>query len=260
MLQKTSERAAAPATAVAFEYTEEQWAEIVRSLQHLQPNEEDPGKAHRRLRDAARRYRLVKANAPGEKTRQRQFRRDWAGIAKLSDQLMHLLHRRSECESPPDPDGGPLWDLWREEQEALMTVNRVARSRLAESRIDDGFPTVGPSVWYQFYVLETWTCLGGKLELSRHPRTHKISGPLARYFSAVTQPVLGGSLESLPDIVKRHKAMRPLVNKWRVSQLVGKPESPGSLAEAMLDADALGLGDWAKQADVQILLKEALRG
>jgi hypothetical protein len=243
---------------VAFEYTEEEWAEIVRSLQHLQPSEEDLGKAHRRLRDAARRYRREKANAPREKTRQRQFRRDWARIAKLSDEAMHLLHRRSVY--APNPDGGPPGDSLRRHKETLMKLNVVARGSLTASRIDDGFPTAGPRAWYQFYVLETWTCLGGKLQFSRHPQKHKITGPLARYFSAVTQPVLGGSLESLPDIVKRHKAMRLAYNEWRVSQLVVNLDSPGSVAEAMSDADVLGLGDWAKQADVQILLKEALRG
>jgi hypothetical protein len=255
MLQKTPERAAAAAT---FEYTEEEWAEIVRSLQHLQPSEEDLGKVRRRLGDAARRYGQQKANAPREKTRQRQFRRDWARLAKLSEEAIHLLHRYSERESPPDPDGGPPWDPYADDKEALMKLKVRARGRLAQSRIDDGFPTAGPSVWYQFRVLERWTCLGGKLELSRHPRTHKISGPLARYFSAVTQRVLGGSVESLPDIVKRHKAMRLEYNKWRVSQLVANLEIPGSFAEAMSDADAMGMGDWANQDDVQALLKEAL--
>jgi hypothetical protein len=258
MLQKTPERAAAPATAecVAFEYTEEEWAKIVRSLQHLQPSEEDLGKARRRLGNAANLYRLRKANAPRDKARQRWFRRDWARIAKLSDELMPLLHRRAVY--PLDPDGGPPGDSLHRHKEAVMKLNVVARSSLAKSRIDDGFPTAGPRAWYQFYVLETWTYLGGKLQFSRHPQKHKITGPLARYFSAVTQPVLDGSLESLPDIVKRHKAMRLAYNKWRVSLLVVLGVAR-SFAEVMSDADLLG-DDWAKQADVQILLKEALRG
>ena len=70
------------------------------------------------------------------------------------------------------------------------------------------------------------------------------------------QPVLGGSLESLPDIVRRHKAMVPAFNKWRVSQLVMQADS---FAEAMDDAAFLGLGDWANQEDVQRLLKEAFK-
>jgi hypothetical protein len=200
---------------VAFEYTEVQWAEIVRSLQHLQPNEEDLGKARRRLGDAARRYRLQKVNAAGDKTRQRWFARDWARIVKLSDELMRLLHRRSNLEEePPHPNGEPPADPWREHQEALMKLNFVARASLAASN-DDGFPKASWRAWYQFDVLETWTRLGGKLQFSRHPQKHKITGPLARYFSAVTQPMLGGSLESLPDIVKRHKAMALALNRWR---------------------------------------------
>jgi hypothetical protein len=262
MLQKIRERAAAAATVeyVAFKYTEEEWAEIVRSLQHLQPSEEDLGKARRQLRDAARRYRREKANSPGKKTRQRWFRRDWARIAKLSEEAIHLLRKYSDIESAPDPDGGPPADPWRAHKEALMKLNVVARGRLAESRIDDGFPTAGPRACYQFYVLETWTRLGGKLQFSRHPQKHKITGPLARYFSAVTRPVLDGSLESLPDIVKRHKAMRLAFSKWYVSQIVANLDSPGSFAEAMSKADALGMGDWANQDYVQALLEEAFHG
>jgi hypothetical protein len=262
MLQKTPGRAAAAATLeyIAFEYTEEEWAEIVRSLQHLQPSEKDLGKARRQLRDAARRYRREKANAPGKKIREKISRRDWARIVKLSEEAIHLLRKYSDIESAPDPDGGPPADPWRAHKEALTKLWRVARSRLAESRIDDGFPRAAPRAWYQFYVLETWTRLGGKLQFSRHPQKHKITGPLARYFAAVTQPVLGGSLESLPDIVKRHKAVRLAFSKWYVSALVANLEIPGSFTEAMSDAEALGMGDWANQEYVQALLEEAFHG
>ena len=63
-----------------------------------------------------------------------------------------------------------------------------------------------PKAAYQSSVLDVWTDLGGQLKFSRHPNTGKIKGPLARYFSAVTQPVHGGSPESLPDIIERHVA------------------------------------------------------
>jgi hypothetical protein len=252
--RKSEQDVGAKQDALAFEYTEDDWAEIVRSLQHLHPSEEGLGKARRRLANAARRYCRQKENAPKEKTRQRRFRRDWAKIAKLSDEVMHLLHRYSEDEGPPNPDGGPCFDRFARDKEALTKLKVAAQGRLADlpRLIDDGFPTAGPRTWYQFHVLETWTRFGGKLQFSRHPQKHKITGPLARYFSAVTQPVLGGSLESLPDIVKRHKALRLVYNKWRVAHLRAK-----NFAEAISEAAEMGLGDWANQDDVQALLKEA---
>jgi hypothetical protein len=250
---------------LAFEYADEKWAEIERSLRYLQPGEKDLGKARRRLGDAARSYRLQRLNAPGEKTRQRWFARDWARIFNLSEELMRLLHRRSKLEEgPPDPNGGPPLDPWRDHKKTLMNLNVDARGRMAAVGTIDGFPRARPRVWFQFRVLELWTHLGGKLQFSRRPNTHKISGPLARYFSAATQPVVGGSLESLPDIVKRHKAMALALSKRRVSQLMehldgsGRSGTPPSFAEVMAAAAEMGGEDWAKQGDVQALLKEAL--
>jgi hypothetical protein len=69
---------------------------------------------------------------------------------------------------------------------------------------------------FHFRVLEVWTDLGGKLQISRHPTTGKIKGPLARYFAAATQPVLGGSLESLPDILARQKKLMEAFHKYRI--------------------------------------------
>jgi hypothetical protein len=245
--------------ALAFEYTEEEWAEIVRSLQHLQLSEGDLRNVRRRLGSAASWYRQQKANAPREKAQERWLRRAWAKIAKRSDEMMRFLDRYSELLTPPSPSGGPVFDHFAHEREILTKVKvdardaRDVRGRFAKSRlIDDGYPTAGPRTWYQFHVLETWTRLGGKLQFSRHPQKHKITGPLARYFSAVTQPVLGGSLESLPDIVKRHKAVRLVYFKWVVSRLMAK-----SFAEAMSEAAEIGLDEWANQDDVQALLKEA---
>ena len=61
---------------------------------------------------------------------------------------------------------------------------------------------------YQSKVLEIWVQLGGSLRISRHNRSQRVQGPLAKYFFAVARPVMGEatpSSESLPGIVKRQK-------------------------------------------------------
>ena len=238
-----------------FEYTDEQWAQIERSLFHLKPEEMDLKKARTKLTRAGRDCR--KANTSSQKDERRLLTRCWTRVAKLSVDLMNLLDRIDDLEhAPPDPNGVPM-DPWLKHKIALKGLNAVAQTQLAAPKDDgDGFPTAGPRIWFQFYVLEFWTILGGKLQFSRHARTGKITGPLARYFSAATQPALGGSLENLPDIVKRHKRMRLALNNWRISQLANHTDS---YEEAMTFATSMHM-DWVKQGDVQALLKEALRG
>ena len=271
MLEKIPKRAAAPANDPwALEYSDDQWVKIEKELHHLRANPADLEKVRGQLARAARRYRNEVANAPRYKILEKQRARDWARTVKLSDGLMHLLPRLYWPE-PPAPYGSPPpkpW--WRDYQDTLRELN-VFAGQLAAPKIDldDGFPKAGPRVWFQFHVLENWTRLGGELKWSRNHK-NKISGPLARYFSAATQPVLGGSLESLPDIVKRHKTMRLANNKRHVCQFMINLDPPlesdrsrrsieaEGFAEVMASAAVLGLGDWAKQDDVQALLKEAI--
>src|SRR5262249_38094870 len=69
-----------------------------------------------------------------------------------------------------------------------------------------------PKFQFEYGIMLTWWVLGGELRVSRHPKTGKIQGPLARFFRAVTTPVMGPaapSLESLPDIVRRGKEWIP---------------------------------------------------
>jgi hypothetical protein len=255
MLKKTPDDARSRLKDAAFAYTEEQWAEIERSLRHLNPSQADLESAREKLERAARSYRLQGANAPTEKAQRKWLVRHWTRIAELSAELERLVIHVSVCPGPPG-------DLWNELipleclERDLMKLKVIARERLAEPRDDDGFPKASPRAWFQFRVLETWTLLGGKLKYSRHPRTHKITGPLVRYYAAATQPVIGGSPESLPDILKRHKVMRAAINKLRVSDLAMDAES---FAQAMAGATMMGLGDWAAQDEVQDLLKEAFR-
>lgn len=91
----------------------------------------------------------------------------------------------------------------------------TARDNAREYAEPEDPPFNNPRLTYEFEVLSIWTSLGGELKVSRHPRTGKIQGPLARFFRAVTIPVMGTSapsLESLPDIVQRQ---RKLMGKLR---------------------------------------------
>lgn len=263
MVEKTPVDARSRPKDVAFDYADEQWAEIEKSLHHLSPSQADLESARGKLVRAARSYRLQISNAPTEKARWKWLVRNWTRIAELSDELERLLRRVSVELGPP----GDSWnDLipWGDLECALMKLKVVARERLAEPRDDDGFPKASPRAWFQFEVLALWTDLGGEPKRARN-RRNKISGPLARYYAAAAQPVIGGSLESLPDILKRHKAMVAALDKWRVSLLVRSADSYASamaIADGISKSDTGGLSkrDWANQEHVQTLLKEAFRG
>jgi len=81
----------------------------------------------------------------------------------------------------------------------------------ANAEAFERYPTEGahfdnPKFMFQFKVLLIWTELGGELGISRHGKYGTIQGPLARFFRAVTVPVMGAlapSPESLPDIIRR---------------------------------------------------------
>ena len=131
----------APGKFLAFEYTDEQWAEIERSLHHLLPSQTDLEKARGRLGRAARSCRQEMANAPREKSRMASLERDWARIGRLSDELMRLLLRVGELEPvPPNSNGGPTPDFMRDKKLALMKLTVFARGRLDTYKIDYGFP------------------------------------------------------------------------------------------------------------------------
>jgi hypothetical protein len=74
-----------------------------------------------------------------------------------------------------------------------------------------------PVVYYQ-HVLWLWTDIfGGKLTFHRNAES-KPTGKLARYFFAVTRPVMGGeapSPASLPDIIDRQKAFYQWLDETR---------------------------------------------
>jgi hypothetical protein len=192
----------------AQDYSSEEWAAIKQSLQYLQPGQAPLTKACAQLRQARMSYRIDELNAPSRAMLMKQGKRRWARIAKICAELQRLLFlvEKHEVEK----------DHFHDEQVALMKLRMIAGQRLREHE-GNGIPleakdipkslNASPRVLFIFCVLKVWTNLGGKLRISRHPKTNKIKGPLARYFAAATHPVIGGSLESLPDAIARQESM-----------------------------------------------------
>ena len=212
------------ATFLTFDYSHEQWTQIVKSVQHLQPTPEALDEARYRLRQAARSYFLTILNRPGEKRQEQWKVKHWRSVEKHVEALIsdfEWLRRDKSANGPPSPDGSAS-DPYRDDLRALMRIKIMSSSRVVDltARFDDGFPKATPKAWYQSVVLEEWVGLGGRLKISRHPLNGQIKGPLARYFSAVTEPVHGGSPESLPDIVRRHVELRSAIERWRVEMAV----------------------------------------
>jgi hypothetical protein len=179
-------------------------------------------KALLQLRRSARDFLFDMVENFRQKQRRNLELKHWTKIGKLADaltlELDWLAHNTVNAPDPDDETHKP----YDEQLQALMKIRVMARGRMVNSggRIDDGYPKTTPKAKYHSEVLDVWTELGGKLKFSRHPRTGKIKGPLARYFAAITQPVHGGSPESLPDIINRHLADKAALDKWRLDTFI----------------------------------------
>lgn len=201
----------------AFEYTVEQWAEIARSFQHFDISQEMIEKAHSQLQKSARSYLLEIVNKPKRKQARNWRLKHWIRTGKLADALISEMTWLSRNEQhPPDPSGRDR-QWYSKELEVLLAISVMAQKHAVGIRegINDGYPESTAKGLYHSRVLDVWTELGGKLRFSRHPSTGHIKGPLVRYFLAVTQPLHGGSPESLPDIIERHVARKKALDEWR---------------------------------------------
>lgn len=211
-----------------FDYSPEEWAKIAKSIESFEGKQEAIDEARVLLRNSARSYFLDVLNGPGHAREQKLRLQHWSKADRLSEALFSELNWVSRDElgnGPPNPDGAER-KPYDAEMLALMKIRVMARSRVVHlsEKIDDGYPKATPKAHYQFYVLEMWTRLGGKLRFSRHPSSGKIKGPLVRYFSAVTEPVYGGKPESLPDIMKRHEARKAALEKWRLEMALAEAQ------------------------------------
>jgi hypothetical protein len=196
--------------AALFNYTEEEWLEIEAAVQVVRKGPL-PKKIRKWLAGEARWY-LANRALPNdlwwrtweeavvqtEKTRQL--------ISGIAEHHLELLNRAGYSKKRN------LAVINRCYGEDLRALARI-RDRAKEEAKSEKFPTEGahygnPKLMYRFKVLLIWTFLGGELRVSRHPRHGNIQGPLARFFGAVTVPVMGESApspESLPDIIRQQK-------------------------------------------------------
>ena len=177
-----------------FDYSPGQWERIAEAMEMLHPPPEAIEQARERLQTIARIYYRRLFNGPIVVTKNKEIVRHWEKIERLTNDLEgEMLWFREEH--------GGHGPFFQEELDAVLNLNMKAK--VAPFRGRAGFK---PKIWHKSEVLKVWVALGGELRFSRKPNTGKISGPLARFFAAATHPVHGGSPESLPDAIKRHKA------------------------------------------------------
>jgi hypothetical protein len=69
---------------VRFDYTEEDWNKIEKSVRHLRPTQADLEYIRARLRHEARTYLLTVLDGPRHVAKQKWYTKQWAQIAKLS--------------------------------------------------------------------------------------------------------------------------------------------------------------------------------
>jgi hypothetical protein len=193
-----------------FDYSEEEWSEIDKAARSA------------RNRPLSKRIRKDLINfacdyfATRTSTRSRR-RRAWEKAVRQVDRLQQTILVGQ---------GGMRMD-WLSTLSDIRCTAEIAAIALSEE--DPVYFENNSKMEYEFSVLSSWESLGGKLKISRNSGTGKIDGPLARFFRAVTVPVmrtLAPSPESLPDIVQRQKkfiASRkktlPILQLLRLSRL-----------------------------------------
>jgi hypothetical protein len=194
-----------------FNYSEDEWSKIAAATQSIRTGAL-PDEIRAELIGWARVYLARMAHsAPIEHRR-------WVNIARqacrleqaLSDAVELNIQFLRKCGS--EEKDLTSWDMRRELEtlsEIALLANAMADTTQREPSDLRHFNS--PRLMYEWEILEIWVQLGGRLGISRHPRTGKVQGPLARFFRAVTVPVMGASapaLETLRDAIARHEKIR----------------------------------------------------
>jgi hypothetical protein len=200
---------AAEEPAALFNYTEEEWLEIEAAIQTVRKGVL-PKKVRKWLVGEARWY-LADRIQPNER---RAWQKAAFYIEKARQVILGIAERNLELLNragyPQKMNQAGVNRCYGEHLGGLARIRDEAKE-IAE--LCKRYPTEGahydnPKFMYEFKVLFIWTFLGGELRVSRHPRDGNIQGPLARFFRAVTVPVMGPSApspESLPEIVRRQR-------------------------------------------------------
>jgi hypothetical protein len=201
-----------------FDYTDGQWAEIEETLRCLQPSQAALEDARMRLRSATRKYLLQTVMRGAHQIQKKNALQEWKKISKCATYLLVFLPIALVLE--PDGEVPEESDFLSDMKFALLKLLKLASHHSGKLEAIE-YPKATPQAWFQFYVLEVWTDLGGKLQFSRHPTNHKIKGPLAKYFSLAAQSFTRGSIETLPDILKRQKKMKAALENRRTVVAAG---------------------------------------
>ena len=181
----------------SFDYSDEEWTEIEQSAR-LTCNKQLTDEVRQRLRQAGALY-LTLSRAGNKFLKQQQLASisSWQSIRRLAGEL----HEQLDKANVPRVDGSKYGTL-------LKSLAKLTN----DSSISSAKSLQSPRENYYSDVLGVWLDeLGGRLGLSRGSNTHKLGGPLVRFFRAVTCPVLktdAPALETISDIVGRERDRR----------------------------------------------------
>jgi hypothetical protein len=181
-----------------YDYSDKEWVEIALSVQPARtgPLTED---VRQHLRRASNVY-LTLHSAGREFLRQQELTSvaNWENIRGLAAELYELLGEPNVRST--------------DDRKYRRLQKSMAKLRDEASIFSSKSPLLPPREGYYREILGVWVDkLGGKLGVSRDTVTHKLGGPLVRFFQAVTCPVLATdapALESISHIVSREKKRR----------------------------------------------------
>jgi hypothetical protein len=175
-------------------YSDDNWAEIDSSIRSVRPGQPLTDHERRVIWYPGHIYLFLSNGREWLKQDVARFVENWSNIHRLAGELAtELAEADDRARNAKRPSfGGLIKTLVKLQDRAARFAERRERYRFPEKYYHDVF-----SLWLKF---------GGKLRYSRN--SGKLSGPLIRFFQAVTGPVLGTdapALESIKDIIEREK-------------------------------------------------------
>lgn len=182
----------------AFDYSDQEWTEIELSAQWARtgPLTEE---VRQRLRQAGAVYlALSPTSRDFLKQHELTFSANWTSISELAAELSDRLVAANS-------------------QSIIKRKYRQLLQSLAELKDDSSIllgrsPLLRPRENYYRQIFAVWVDqLGGSLGISRNAASHKLGGPLVKFFQAVTRPVLiaeAPALESIAGIIDRERERR----------------------------------------------------
>lgn len=208
-----------------FDYSDQEWAEIELSAQPARtgPLTEDVRQC---MRQAGVVYLIL--HSIGREFLKQQELTFVANREKICGLSAELYEQLGEANARSTDDMKYRWLL-----------KSLAKLRDDASILSARSPQLSPREDYYHKIFGVWVDkLGGRLGVSRDEDTHKLGGPLVRFFQAVTRPVLATeapALESISRIVDREKERRKERRKRggrSPAQMAGSVEVPARRPDA----------------------------